>query len=477
MSIQSTIEGPHIVVSHPCIIELVAGHRIYAADEAHFRSAIQTLIEVGVNFHGTGQPSAIPPTQIVFARSDAPEPVPETAKSLIPQDPLPQTKLFSHYKRLYLSGASRSPITDATYSYYSFVLDFFEALVGDKPVGKIDETDIEAFMDGLAHLPPRTREDPKLPGMSYKSIVARAKREKTQAIAVSTQAKYFTDLRTFFHHLVDTGVIANDPTKLKKKNQYKVKKRTKESFSEADEANIFDPKHDPLLDEPHKYWCPLICKFSAMRINETSQLYVDDIVKINGIWCFYVSADREGQSVKTPNSVRYVPIHSKLIELGLLQYVDELKHMGHVHMFPGLTWGANGPGGNVSTWFNRFLLRGHCGITSKKKSLHVFRHTFGTYAAKAGTLPRVIKRLFGHKVGEDVIDERYIDPADVPECKKAMEEIEFPSIPLLPYTPGRFSKYLTSEKAKLDRKERQEVGDGKRRRRQKTPKKEGKKVS
>lgn len=467
----STEDYSRNTVTHPCIIELSSGQRIYAKDRVSLREAIEVLIEVGINFHFPVLPGAS------YAEGTCASPARlEAPKSLFPNPvaPKPPSKPYSYYKELYLSGMDRSLITDSCYSYNEFVLNFFEALVGDKPIEDINEKDIETFMDGLEHLPLRTRTDPDKPEITYKKIIARSKKEKLACLGKSSQAKYFGYLKTFFNHLLERKIIVDDPFAMVKKDQYKLPGRTKESFSDEDVLNIFDPKHDASLDEPQKYWAPLICFYHGMRINEVVQLYLDDIVQIDGIWCFHISRNRAGQRIKTPSSARYVPIHSKFLDLGFFQYVEDVKKQGHEHLFPGLTWGANGPAGNVSIWFNRFHLRKRCGITNKKKTLHVFRHTFGTKAAKVGVFKRVIKRLFGHKLEEDMIDIHYIDPADVPECKEKMEEILFPTLQVVPYVAGRFDNYLKSESAKLAREGRQEKVDGRRQRKNKKNANKGK---
>jgi integrase len=464
MSTQILNEGySHPAITHPCIIELPAGQRIHASDKESLRQAIEVLLEVGINVHFPALPGPFE------TQKSGPPPLPiQTSTSLLPTSVNP-SKLFSYYKELYLSGIYRSDVIDATYGYKEFVLTFFEDLVGDKPILDINEKDVDIFIHGLAHLPPRTRVGKENPGMTYRSIVARAEREKTQSISKGTQGRYFSDLKTFFNQLLSGKVITSDPTALVRKKDFKVGK-TKTSFSTEDLINIFDSKHDPSLDEPHKYWGPLVCLHSALRINELMQLYIADVVDIAGIWCFCISSDRDGQNVKTKNSIRYVPVHSKLIELGLLEYVEELRMMGHVLLFPGLTWGANGPAGNVSIWFNRYHLRKRCGITDRKKSLHVFRHTFGTLSAKSGVYKRITKKVFGHSDGdndrEDTLDRYYVDPADVPECKDGIEKINFPPIQFIPYKVGRFETYLRKELAKQARAQRR-VEDGKRQRRNK----------
>jgi integrase len=76
-----------------------------------------------------------------------------------------------------------------------------------------------------------------------------------------------------------------------------------------------------------------------MRLNEACQLYLDDIRQDNaGIWFISINDDAEDKSLKTKASEREVPIHSKLIEFGFLNYVNQVRTLGHKRLFPELNY-------------------------------------------------------------------------------------------------------------------------------------------
>jgi hypothetical protein len=56
-------------------------------------------------------------------------------------------------------------------------------------------------------------------------------------------------------------------------------------------------------------------------------------------------------------SRRRAPIHSSLIQLGLLDYVDRIKQAGHVRLFPALTKGDSGDADPVEKWFGRVVTK------------------------------------------------------------------------------------------------------------------------
>jgi integrase len=74
-------------------------------------------------------------------------------------------------------------------------------------------------------------------------------------------------------------------------------------------------------------WVSWIAAFSGMRLNEICSLKVTDVKRERGVWFFDVT------DAKTEAGDRCVPIHSRLIDLGLLDYVT---HVGGDWLLPAL---------------------------------------------------------------------------------------------------------------------------------------------
>ena len=72
------------------------------------------------------------------------------------------------------------------------------------------------------------------------------------------------------------------------------------------------------------YWIFLLGILSGMRTNEMCQLRLSDLKKEKGIWFIHVE-ESEDTKVKTINSIRKVPVHPQLLELGFMQYVGNMK--------------------------------------------------------------------------------------------------------------------------------------------------------
>lgn len=82
-----------------------------------------------------------------------------------------------------------------------------------------------------------------------------------------------------------------------------------------------------------------------------------DFVEVEGIPSIHICEESEGQSVKSDISIRTVPIHPKLIKLGLLKRVESLRKAGETRLFPSMkTDGVNEMGNWLSKASSRHVL-------------------------------------------------------------------------------------------------------------------------
>jgi len=146
-----------------------------------------------------------------------------------------------------------------------------------------------------------------------------------------------------------------------------------------------------------RFWIPIIAAFSGARMDEICQLKVSDIMYDEGAGCYYMNiaggdelaSDGRARKIKNTNSVRPIPIHPTLIEIGFINYLKSMKGLGSEASLFKLERGSDDKfGGTVSKWFSRkgrsagFIES--CGIASKgtyannkewSKCFHSFRHT------------------------------------------------------------------------------------------------------
>jgi integrase len=96
------------------------------------------------------------------------------------------------------------------------------------------------------------------------------------------------------------------------------------------------------------------------------------------MWSFVLES-HDDRRLKTASSRRVVPVHSALIEAGLLDYVERQRQQGHERLFPTLRANGLNSLGNV---FGKFYGRwSRKLVPDRRKTAHSWRHTVATKTA------------------------------------------------------------------------------------------------
>ncbi|HHI2442943.1 TPA: DUF6538 domain-containing protein [Enterobacter cloacae] len=191
---------------------------------------------------------------------------------------------------------------------------------------------------------------------------------------------------------------------------------------------------------PFHYWLPLLALYVGGRINELCQLYLADIrVDKNGVAYIDFNLDAPDKmmdeealaggdkSLKTVNAIRQVPIHPRLIELGLLKYVDALEAAGYDRLFPELKHNKiKGYRAAASKWFNENYFGKVLGFPRDgKKTFHSLRHTFINAVDEFESNERTIAQLVGHVRGSTTAMTTYRKDADVGEQLGVIAQLRY----------------------------------------------------
>ena len=269
--------------------------------------------------------------------------------------------------------------------YLSVLLD----LIGDKSLSSISRSDCISCRDMLRNLPPNFTKKKQYKGMRVKAI-SESNDEKIY-LSAKTVNKYLTLLSSFFKWCIKQGEISQNPSE-------GLLLTIKTNASE--EREVYSPEDIQRIQkllprdssEPEKYWIPMIAMHSGLRLDEICQLQKGDIQTIEGIHCFSINSS-EGKHLKTTSSNRIVPFHPILIDLGLLDYVEQIAD--------GQLWQNLQPdqygrwGHKFGKWYSQFNRKQ---ITDEpKKCFHSFRHTVANQLKQKGAKESIIAELLGHK--------------------------------------------------------------------------------
>lgn len=261
-------------------------------------------------------------------------------------------------------------------------------LLDNKPIGNITyENLIDLINNKLPYISNRRGRDHQL---SLFESMREGKDNPSIALSPKTVNEYVKCLKVVLRHALKRGYIREDLSFSLTSKSLNNNKTEITPYTVAQLQAIFDM---PLFtktkveDRDYRFWFPLISLYTGMRIEEIAQLYVDDIKEKAGIHYFSISTDNDttgrDKSLKTANAIREIPIHSKLIEIGFLDYVERQK--GNQYLFSELERDGRGKKSTkCSKWFGRFFDSVNKTISNpedqikKSQVFHSFRHTIAT---------------------------------------------------------------------------------------------------
>ena len=278
--------------------------------------------------------------------------------------------------------------------------DLLLEVVGDLPVNTLDHSHGREFVQTLKKLPKNRKS--RFPNKTISDLV---EMENVELIGDKTISKLFSKIITMFNWSINQGYVKENYFK-GKLEPTRQKQIIEKHFTQSElELICGDSLKNNSLDKgrPERYWVPLISLYSGSRLNEICQMNVSDIKEQDGMWVINLTNDSEDKSVKTVSGNRVVPIHPKLIDLGLLDYVEEIKSNGEIKLFPNLRKGKiSSYGSQISQWFGRYLE--NLGIKKKGKNFHSFRHTVVNHLTSKQVYEPFIKELIGHSHGTMTMD-------------------------------------------------------------------------
>ncbi|MBD1388557.1 site-specific integrase [Neiella sp. HB171785] len=273
----------------------------------------------------------------------------------------------------------------------------FVEIVGDIPVDGLTSHHVIQFRDTSLKLPKSKTQ--QIRSMPIERQITYAKTNELTLVSPSTVKNTLKHVSTIINFAVEADFISVNPVQRVKKPQAKKVVDASElergyGAEELDKIFSHEQFRDASAHKRHgwaSYWIPLICRYTGARLNEIGQLNTSDIQQEGSVYYFNIRRGK-GQSVKADSSVRHVPIHRHLIELGLLDYAESI---GEGPLFPqvprskqtGSTTSA------LSKWWAN-IVRGQ-GVDPKAPA-HEFRHTIKTELRGLSVPDSVSDRITGH---------------------------------------------------------------------------------
>lgn len=221
-------------------------------------------------------------------------------------------------------------------------------------------------------------------------------------------------------------------------------------FSSQQLAAIFG--HDIFTSHnfrsPYQYWIPLISLYSGLRSSEVAQLHLEDIKHSGDIW--YVDVN-DTPPRKLMSRLRRVPIHSTLIDLGFLVFIDELKKADEKVLFYEL-WRHSELNPAIASKRFKILLE-EVGVMDIGLSGSSFRATVFDAYKQVDYNETITREVFGFPTTN--LTATYAAPLSLSILQKAVEVLNFSHLgvnvisPVKPWVTG------CVERSKMLRKMRQ----------------------
>ncbi|GEM_PF-266274 len=282
-------------------------------------------------------------------------------------------------------------------------LEHLTDILGDEPISAIDFPAMRTFRETLSKLPAHRKKKKEFRDKNIQEILALDVPRKLR-LKRTTRNNILSNVSTFFAWCVRQGYLEKNYAEGFKERIKQREDEFRDVFSQTDLAAIFNAPgyRQDTFKNPWMFWVPLLLAYTGARREEICQLYIDDVREVDGVWVLDIndnpnSRGEKDKHVKNANSIRLIPIHPVLIDLGFLDYRRSVVERKKERLFPELTKIKGNYGHAVGNWFGRF--RKSLGLTSEKHNLHSFRHTFIDHLKQKFVTEQLYTEVTGHKVG------------------------------------------------------------------------------
>ena len=277
-------------------------------------------------------------------------------------------------------------------AYLNILVEYFGP---DRLLATITKQDASEVKKVLQALPASRNTKPKLKATPLMQVIKEPGHKKIAAKTINSHIQMF---KMFFDWAERHGHAPHKLFEGMKVRKDKASESERKPFT-PDQARLI---YTELTENPsglvrkdsHK-WGMLLGMFTGARLNEICQLDIADVQQDGDTWFLNITDEGDDtKSVKSKAGRRKVPLHSELIRLGFLDFVES-RRIG-TRLFPDYSYSANGGyGRNLGRWCNESFLPK---LVIKQPGLvfHSLRHTVVTRLGQANVPEPIIQCIVGH---------------------------------------------------------------------------------
>ncbi|NIJ08251.1 integrase [Sphingomonas vulcanisoli] len=313
-------------------------------------------------------------------------------------DPLSAPLTVSGAITAYKSDPERSGVAYKTRAAWEFRFRAIEEILGpEKLIGSLRREDVRTCRDKLIAMPANARKHFK--GMSIAEATVANERLGLPTLSAKSVSLYVELLSSLFKWLEREEMVSRNPAKgvkgppaPREKPRRPLTKTELVTLAEITGGGMGSSDGD--VARTWTYWMVRIGLFNGMRLSEIAGLRVDDLVAVDGVWCFRI-APNQYRDLKTVASRRTIPVHPWLLAAGIRELKrsrePEALLLADAPVTPGTTNAAQKRIGR--------LVRGV--LPDPKVSFHSLRHNFRDALRVVGASIEISARLGGWVVSEN----------------------------------------------------------------------------
>nr|WP_162245073.1 site-specific integrase [Rhodanobacter sp. Root480] len=295
-------------------------------------------------------------------------------------------------------------------------------LLGDPAIGEVTKHDIRQLGLDITRLPANMTK--RYRGLAVAEVLAATGSDVNVARLESRSVnKHYQHVRTLFAWAAEHDHIAQNPAHVLHDVEEGRAQDARKAFDDSD-ITAFFAEIEKKAKEPYGTWIPRIMAYTGCRMGEAAQLRKVDVRMELGVAVFDFNEDSEQKNLKTDGSKRKVPIHPRLIELGLMDFVSACDQE---FLFPErVRFTANPARGNMdllSKQLNRWLRS--AGVIDRRKSVQSFRGTFATRLKDLGVAEYHIAEVVGHE-NDNITSGRYGKRTNLAALHNVVTKLQLP---------------------------------------------------
>jgi integrase len=301
--------------------------------------------------------------------------------------------------------ATKANIAQSTKDAYEASFELFATLMGGKKrlAHEITVVEFMEFDDALTRIPQHAVKRGMKLGRAAEIVDnppfrcdKNGDRIDDDIISGETANLHLTNLQGFFDYVISSGRREGE-------NPFAKIKRHSDgnqgggavAFEENELRAIFHPEDFMKAKRPGQFWGPLLALYTGARLNELACLDLVDFVIEKDIPCISIrfvprakpgtkkqkqskkqeTAARSAKQVKNATSRRQVPLHPDLWEIGLQDYIDDMRSVGATRLFPTLPRDEKGKRERRLSHDGNEYLKSVGVHVNRQKVMHSFRDT------------------------------------------------------------------------------------------------------